>query len=110
MSTILEGSSPGLSGNASVEAGAMTFVDVQLPSGRHGLPPEFVEAHQRQRLLRAICNLCAKSGYGSTTIAHIAREVALKAPDLLGAGLLIGQDHLAQVFRIKLFSERGGDH
>src|SRR5262249_40573667 len=27
---------------------------------------------------------------------------------LVGAGLLIGEDHLAQVFGIELFSERGG--
>src|SRR5262249_41565282 len=43
-------------------------------------------------------------------IPHIAGEVALKAADLLGAGLLIGQDHLAQVFRIKLLSQRGRAH
>src|SRR5262249_58088258 len=43
-------------------------------------------------------------------VAYVTSEVALKALDLLSAGLLIGQDHLAQVFRVELLSERGGAH
>src|SRR5262249_54065577 len=43
-------------------------------------------------------------------VAYIAGEISLKAPNLLGTGLLVGQDHLAQVFGVKFFRERGGAH
>src|SRR5262245_35379651 len=41
-------------------------------------------------------------------VAHITGEIAVEAADLLGAGLLIGQDHLAQVFGVEFLGERGG--
>src|SRR5712692_5894054 len=41
-------------------------------------------------------------------IADIAREISVKATDLVCACLLIGEDHLAQFFRIELFGERSG--
>src|SRR5262249_16645106 len=54
-------------------------------------------------------------GLGAAEVDHqaitdIACEVALKALNLLGAGLLVSENHLAQLFRIKLFCERGGAH
>jgi len=48
-----------------------------LPPGRHHLSPEFVFAHQRERLLRAISDQCATNGYESTTIAHIVRQASV---------------------------------
>lgn len=46
----------------------------RLPSGRHGLSPEYVVAHQRERLLSAVRDSCATRGYAATTIAHVVRE------------------------------------
>src|SRR5262249_44053146 len=43
-------------------------------------------------------------------VADIPREISVKVPDLLGAGLLIGEDYLAQFFRVKFFGERGRTH
>ena len=41
------------------------------------------------------------------TIAEILRDMPVKAGDHLGAGVLIGPHHLAQVFGVKLCRERG---
>ena len=43
-------------------------------------------------------------------IAEILRDMPLKAGDHLGAGLLIGPHHLAEVFRVELAGERGRVH
>lgn len=46
-----------------------------LPCGRHGLPREFVWAHQRTRLLEAVVAVAGSEGYGALTnyaIAHTA--------------------------------------
>ncbi len=44
----------------------------RLPHGRHGLPPEFVEHNQRQRLLAALIRIVGSSGYNAATITGIA--------------------------------------
>jgi AcrR family transcriptional regulator len=44
----------------------------RLPHGRHGLPAEFVERNQRQRLLAALVHNVAEGGYNATTITTIA--------------------------------------
>jgi AcrR family transcriptional regulator len=44
----------------------------RLPHGRHGLPPEFVEHNQRQRLLAALIRIVGTSGYNAATITAIA--------------------------------------
>ncbi|HTT95500.1 MAG TPA: TetR/AcrR family transcriptional regulator [Solirubrobacterales bacterium] len=44
----------------------------RLPHGRHGLPPEFVERNQRQRLLASLVRALADSGYNAATITGIA--------------------------------------
>jgi AcrR family transcriptional regulator len=41
----------------------------QLPHGRHGLPQEFVEHNQRQRLIVAFTHLVGDEGYNNVTIA-----------------------------------------
>ena len=43
-------------------------------------------------------------------IAEILRDMPLKAGDHLGARVLIGPHHLAEVFRVKLAGEDGGVH
>ena len=40
----------------------------QLPHGRHGLPQEFVEHNQRQRLIASFTNLVGEVGYNDVTI------------------------------------------
>ncbi len=44
----------------------------RLPHGRHGLPPEFVERNQRQRLLASLIRAVAESGYNAVTITALA--------------------------------------
>jgi hypothetical protein len=41
-------------------------------------------------------------------IAEILGDMAVKTPDDLGTGGLVGLDHLAQVFRVHLAGERRG--
>jgi AcrR family transcriptional regulator len=43
----------------------------RLPHGRHGLPTEFVERNQRQRLLAALIRIVATDGYNAATITGI---------------------------------------
>lgn len=43
----------------------------QLPHGRHGLPAEFVEHNQRERLIASFTALVGKVGYGGATITAI---------------------------------------
>jgi AcrR family transcriptional regulator len=40
----------------------------RLPRGRHGLPEEFVEHNQRQRLIASFTHLLGEVGYNETTI------------------------------------------
>jgi AcrR family transcriptional regulator len=44
-----------------------------VPLGRHGLAPDVVAAHQRERLFAATVELVAKRGYRNTSIDHIVR-------------------------------------
>jgi AcrR family transcriptional regulator len=48
-----------------------------LPSGRHGLSPEYVAAHQRARLLAAGCEVCAERSYAEASIAEIVRRAGV---------------------------------
>jgi AcrR family transcriptional regulator len=43
----------------------------RLPHGRHGLPPEFVERNQSQRLLASLIRNVAEQGYNATTITAV---------------------------------------
>jgi AcrR family transcriptional regulator len=45
-----------------------------LPRGRHLLPPEEVERHQRERILRAVAQGMAERGYATLTVASIIAE------------------------------------
>jgi AcrR family transcriptional regulator len=46
----------------------------RLPRGSHGLPPEFVERSQRERLFAGIARVMAQRGYAATTVDDIAVE------------------------------------
>jgi AcrR family transcriptional regulator len=43
----------------------------QLPHGRHGLPAEFVEHNQRERLIASFTARVGEVGYGSATITAV---------------------------------------
>ena len=43
----------------------------QLPHGRHGLPPEFVEHNQRERLIASFTALVGEVGYSGATITTV---------------------------------------
>jgi AcrR family transcriptional regulator len=45
-----------------------------VPSGRHGLAPDVVAAHQRERLFKATVELVAKRGYRDTSVDHIVKS------------------------------------
>src|SRR5262245_36803853 len=45
----------------------------KLPPGRHLLPSDFVADNQRSRILYAVSELVAESGYQKTTIELIAK-------------------------------------
>jgi AcrR family transcriptional regulator len=47
--------------------------EVIVPLGRHGLAPDVVAAHQRERLFAATVDLVAKRGYRNTSIDHIVK-------------------------------------
>src|SRR4051812_23294379 len=53
----------------------------RLPAGRHRLDPQFVAAHQRERVLRAATDVAAANGYGATTIDDIVREAGVSRRD-----------------------------
>lgn len=43
----------------------------QLPHGRHGLPPEFVDRNHRERLIASFIALVGEVGYGGATITAV---------------------------------------
>ncbi len=43
----------------------------QLPHGRHGLPQEFVEHNQRERLIASFVGIVGEGGYSSVTITAV---------------------------------------
>ena len=45
----------------------------QLPKGRHGLSRAFIVSNQRERLLDAIANVVAETGYAGTRVADITQ-------------------------------------
>jgi AcrR family transcriptional regulator len=49
----------------------------RLPPGPHGLPPELVARNQRERLIAAMAEVCAEKGYGSTSVADVARRAGV---------------------------------
>jgi AcrR family transcriptional regulator len=53
----------------------------RLPSGRHGLSPEFVARNQRQRLIAGLTEALYEVGYEKTTVALIGERAAVSKSD-----------------------------
>jgi len=49
----------------------------QLPHGRHGLPQEFVERNQRERLIAAFVDIVGEVGYSGATITSVAEGASV---------------------------------
>lgn len=49
----------------------------RLPAGRHGLPREFIERNQRERILTALVDVVAAGGYHSATVAKITKAAGV---------------------------------
>ncbi|MGN6816028.1 MAG: TetR/AcrR family transcriptional regulator [Solirubrobacterales bacterium] len=54
-----------------------SFAEFRLPRGRHGIPPERVEASQRWRLLGSCAEAVAEGGYGALTVTGISAAAAV---------------------------------
>lgn len=50
-----------------------------VPTGRHGLSPDVVAHHQRERLFAATVELVAKRGYRNTSVDHIVKAARVGA-------------------------------
>ncbi|MBS1878170.1 MAG: TetR/AcrR family transcriptional regulator [Actinobacteria bacterium] len=53
----------------------------RLPRGRHGLSPEYVAQHQRERLIAALTEVLYEVGYEETTVSLIGRRAAVSKSD-----------------------------
>jgi AcrR family transcriptional regulator len=53
----------------------------RLPRGRHGLPREFVERNQRERLLCGVAEALYELGYEKTTVAAIGKRAGVSKSD-----------------------------
>ena len=51
----------------------------RLPHGRHGLPAEFVEHNQRERLIASFTALVGESGYGEATIEAVTAGASVSS-------------------------------
>jgi AcrR family transcriptional regulator len=49
----------------------------RLRPGRHGLPRDVVQAHQRERLVDAIAVICTTRGYAATSVAEVTATAAV---------------------------------
>jgi AcrR family transcriptional regulator len=49
----------------------------QLPPGRHGLPREFVVGNQRRRILAAVAEAVADTGYAAMTVEDIIKAAGV---------------------------------
>jgi AcrR family transcriptional regulator len=49
----------------------------RLPTGAHGIPPDVVARNQRERLVAAVAEACAESGYAETTVADLAHRAGV---------------------------------
>ncbi len=74
----LRGTSP-----RGVRASNLGFVDARkpvsprLPSGRRGIPAEVVARNQRERLVAAVAEGCAETGYAELSVADIAKRATV---------------------------------
>lgn len=54
-----------------------SFDQFRLPRGRHGIPPERVEANQRWRLIGGCAEVVAEGGYGALTVKAVSEAAAV---------------------------------
>jgi AcrR family transcriptional regulator len=64
------------SGNSGEIEGGPARAD-RLPAGRHGLPREFVERNQRERVVTAMADTVAEKGYNATTVGDIIKAAGV---------------------------------
>lgn len=51
----------------------------QLPHGRHGLPPEFVDHNQRERLVASFTDLAGEVGFSGATITAVTEGASVSS-------------------------------
>jgi AcrR family transcriptional regulator len=49
----------------------------QLPSGRHGLPPDFVVSNQRERIMNALVATIATYGFDGSSVERISKRAGV---------------------------------
>jgi AcrR family transcriptional regulator len=49
----------------------------RLPAGAHGIPADLVARNQRERLIAAVAEACAESGYAEVTVADLAHRAGV---------------------------------
>ncbi len=50
-----------------------------LPRGRHGIPADLVDAHQRRRLVAAMSGALAEHGYARVTAEHVSERAGVSS-------------------------------
>jgi len=50
-----------------------------LPRGRHGIPADLVDAHQRSRLVAAMSEALAEHGYARVTAEHVSERAGVSS-------------------------------
>jgi AcrR family transcriptional regulator len=50
-----------------------------LPRGRHGIPADLVDAHQRRRLIAAMSEALAEQGYARVTAEHVSERAGVSS-------------------------------
>lgn len=53
----------------------------RLPRGRHGLPREFIEQNQRERLFAGLAECLHERGYDGTTVSMIGKRAGVSKSD-----------------------------
>src|ERR1044072_6137342 len=74
--TAQKGKSKGSAG-AEEKGAAPAGASPRLPAGRHGLPREFIEQNQRERIITALVDTVAERGYNATTVANITKAASV---------------------------------
>jgi AcrR family transcriptional regulator len=68
---------PGTDGKQAERGNQALELDRPLPRGRHGIAPELIAEHQRQRLLDAVSACLAEHGYEGLSVADLSRRAGV---------------------------------